>query len=169
MEYTVSSLGKGETTYTVTESQLSIHKLKKDQRTDLPLSEVRKVKLLAMQGIYYTYLWTPQGKIRIMSRSIRGPGRYEDKPTEYKLFVGELHEKLAKASSNTIYAAGSMAVFIMGWILVVLGLFGFVLRWGFGLRGTLPISLSAAVGLPLILLGRVKSYSPDAITAKYLP
>ena len=169
MEYSVSSLGKGEIVYTVTDSQLSIHKLKRDERTDIPLSEVRKARLLSMQGICYTYLWTPQGKIKIQSRSVRGPGRYEDKPTEYKLFVQELHEKLAKANRNTVYAAGSTAIFIMGWVLVVLGLSGLVLRWGFGLRGTLPIALSAGLGLPLVLLGRVKSYSPDALPAKYLP
>ncbi len=169
MEYTVSAIGRGESIFTVTDTQLSIRIPKRERRMDIPLTEVRRVKLLAMQGVCYTYLSTQQGKIRILSRSIDGPGRFEDKPLEYTLFVKELHEKLAKANRNTVYSAGSLAFFVMGWVFVALGLSAFVLRWGFGLRGTLPMGFAAALGVPLILLQRVKSYSPDALPAKYLP
>ena len=169
MEYSVHAIGRGETTFTLTDTQLSIHSHKREQRTEIPLSEVRKVRLLSMQGIYYTYLWTPQGKTKILSRSIHGPARLEDKPGEYRLFVTELHAKLGAAAPHAAYLAGSTVYFIMGWVLVALGVLVLVLRLGFGSRGVLRFGFAAALGVPLILLGRVKHYLPDSLPEKYLP
>lgn len=169
MSLTVSAIGKGERTFTATDAALEIHHHKSDSQESVAYADISKVQLLTMQGVFYTYVTGPSGKIRILSRSIRGPGRFEDLGAAYTKFVTDFHSKLGRASSGVEFRAGSSSLYIGGLLLVALGVVGIILRWGFGLRGTLPVVVSAAVGLPLVLLGRVKHYDPNRIPQHYLP
>ena len=169
MEYKVSALAKGETIYSLGPSQLTITNAKKETRFDIPYSQVAGVKLMVSQGVYFAYVKTPQGKFTVLSRSITGVGRFKDNYQEYKEFIQAFHEKLADANPQVRLIAGSTTMFILGLILVLLSIAAVILQVGFGLRGALRFGLTIVIAVPLIILGRTKTYKADSVPEKYLP
>jgi len=124
---------------------------------------------MVYQGLYFASVFSAQGKHTIISRSISGLGRSQNKLEEYRYFLKELHDKLSRANPDVAYTAGSTFFWVMGWIFIGVGVSDFVLRYGFDLWETLKNGCMIVMGISIILLGRSRRYNPDAIPPKFVP
>ena len=169
MEYAIKKGKNTEVSYMVDESQLRFTNSKTGESVEIPHTEVIRIRLFVSQGIGYMYIKAREHKLKIISRSMEGVGKFVNRQTEYRTFVESYHHTLGSANKDVKLLGGSTAMFILGCICIVLGLSGFVLKWGFGIRYSLRLAFALAIGIPAVVAGISKTYSAETIPQKYLP
>ena len=95
-----------------------------EKSTTVRYDEIRSVQLIGYAGAGGRHLQARLGLangdvVKIRSHHYRGIGNFEDRSASYAAFMSELCRRLAGASGNTRFIAGSTTLWIL-WLVVAL-------------------------------------------------
>jgi hypothetical protein len=150
----------------------------KDGRTDsIPLASIREINVRMDMGIPHTYVKRDGGRtLLIPARHFRALGIFDDRFAEYSAFVRALLEATSETGSTTRFTAGSSILFVLGVVLVALGVvFTVLVAVASIARGLPPLRL--LLFLPFALIsggglarsGRARAIDPRRPPRDLLP
>jgi hypothetical protein len=180
LEYRVApNIVSGLKRFRIDRDRLRVDGEKTATTESVRLDDVALVRLTLFQGLAICEVRTRGGKkVVIPGRHFLGFGRFVDQHREYGAFVRALHERLATASPNARFVAGSNWGVVFAIVLVVMTIAFFVmLLVGVSMGKSVPFArlaptffaLPIGIGMAwgLFRMGRAKAYDPRDPPARF--
>lgn len=171
-------LGSGEVSHIVERDRLVVKYDKTGRSESIPFDSIREINLRQeMHGVYTTHVRRHAGKtLMIPSRHFKSLGVFDDRTTEYVPFVRALLDACRLASPTTRLSAGSSLLYVLGWILLVVGI-GFCIAVAVAsiARGLPPLRMlfvlpvTIFMGLGFVRQGRARAIGTDGPPPEVLP
>ncbi|MEQ8712392.1 MAG: hypothetical protein RIC80_05215 [Cyclobacteriaceae bacterium] len=170
-----------EKTLELTQEHLMIHQ---GQRTDdAPYASIKSVRLYYDPSRFATNKYqceiTLKNHATVLIKSVHyaGPTNFEDRASDYRAFITELHEHLAPLSDITFLAGNKPGCFSLNVLMiiatvvfVVIALFSF--GSAIGLAIIFRLILFAGLlywGIKYLKRNKPKTYNPDNLPSSVLP
>lgn len=171
----------GAVKYTLSDTRLKLEWTRSGETRSVDLSEVVHVRLDASGSFGSCNLRLRAGpKVVIRSTSNGETGDRENEIKEYTEFIDSLHERLELLAPTAIFRGGNSSYISTGLFLTILTVIPSMAFLYFLLEQTdliglhilflLPLALIGPVlGIPSMLMGRPRDYSPKTVPFHLLP